>query len=70
MDLDDKYRKNAEEAQRWADRASNDDDKVKWLNLAKGWLSLIRRQPPTDQERFEEAEHTFGTKQERSEGSH
>ena len=38
MDLDDKYRKNAEEAQRWADRASIDEDKVKWLNLGKGWL--------------------------------
>jgi len=70
MDLDDKYRKNAEEAQRWADRASIDEDKVKWLNLGKGWLSLIRKRSPIDRERFEEAEQTFGTKQERSEGSH
>jgi len=53
MSSDDEYRRQAAEAQHQADRARNDDDRASWLRIAQGWLSMIRRQPPTAQEAFD-----------------
>jgi hypothetical protein len=53
MSSDDKYRRQANEAQRQADRARNDLDREAWLRIAQGWLSLIHKPRPTAQEAFE-----------------
>ena len=43
MDRDDEYRKRAAEAQEFAELAVSESDKAAWLEVAKGWRSLIRR---------------------------
>jgi hypothetical protein len=48
MHRDDEYRAKAEEAQRRADRSTNEDERAAWLRMARGWLSLIRRRPQGD----------------------
>jgi hypothetical protein len=35
------YRRNAEEAQRQADEATNDEIRTAWLQLVQGWLALL-----------------------------
>ena len=35
------YRRNAEEAQRQADEATNDKIRTAWLQLVQGWLALL-----------------------------
>jgi hypothetical protein len=75
MDNDDEYRRNAAEAQRWADRAKSDLDRASWLRVAQGWLSLIRSRPQsaeekTEEEAFDAKVKARGTGQESSEGSH
>jgi hypothetical protein len=47
MDRDDEYRRQAAEAQSWADRTVSHSDKAAWLRIAQGWLSLVRRPTPT-----------------------
>jgi hypothetical protein len=71
MDKDDDYRKQAREAQGWADRSTiSDVDKASWLRIAQGWLALIRRPAPTEQESFDENTKARGTGQDNSKGSH
>jgi hypothetical protein len=70
MSHDDEYRRNAAEAQSWADKAKSDDDRAAWLRVAQGWLQLIRKQPQTAQESFDEQVATQDTHQARSETSH
>ena len=70
MEDDDRYRAKAEEAQKWADRAVSRDDKAKWLRLAEGWLSLIRKRPNTLAEDFRSEVQRRGTKQDDSTESH
>ena len=43
MDKDDEYRKQAAEAQAWADRTISATDRAAWLRVAQGWLALIRK---------------------------
>ena len=43
MNRDDEYRARAEEAQREADRASNEEQREKWLRLVKCLLGLLRK---------------------------
>jgi hypothetical protein len=35
------YRRNAEEAQRQADRATSDEIRAAWLQIVQGWLALL-----------------------------
>jgi hypothetical protein len=35
------YRRNAEDAQRQADRATSDEVRAAWLDLVQGWLALL-----------------------------
>jgi hypothetical protein len=53
MTSDDEYRRQANDAQKQADRARNDMDRESWLRVAQGWLSLIRKPTPTAQEMFD-----------------
>ena len=45
------YRRNAEEAQRQADRANSDEIRAAWLQLVQGWLA---RPPKRDLSREQE----------------
>jgi len=71
------YRRNAAYARQWAERASNADDKNKWLKLADGWQSLIRVRPQSTQElqqaadeKFDQAISEHGTGQDVTNSSH
>jgi hypothetical protein len=70
MDGDDEYRKQAADAQAWADRAISAADKGAWLRIAQGWLSLIRKRQPTEQEQFGDRAKARGTGQDESKSSH
>jgi hypothetical protein len=48
MTRDDEYRKKAAEAQQEADRSTNEVERAAWLRMVRGWLSLIRRRPQSD----------------------
>jgi hypothetical protein len=69
MDKDDDYRKQAAEAQKWADCAINPADKEAWLGIAQRWLSLISKRQPTAQEQFDEGAKAKGTGQNQSKSS-
>ena len=49
----DKCRCNAAEAQQRARRARTDDERDAWLQLAEGWLGLLRKRPQTEEEAFD-----------------
>jgi hypothetical protein len=56
MSKEQDFRRNAEEAQRQANRTTSAEDKAAWLRIAEGWLSLLpRRRAETAEERFEDA---------------
>src|SRR5436190_13611277 len=60
---DDEYRRNAADAQTFADRARTDVDRAAWLRVVQGWLSLIRSRQPED-DVFEARATALGTGQE------
>ena len=61
------YLRQANEAQKWADRAMTDKAKAAWLRIAQGWLDLIRGLS-VEREAFERMERR-GTSQEDSRAS-
>ena len=73
MDKDDEYRRNAAEAQGWADKAKNDADRAAWLRVVQGWLNLIKGSRTPQQvadDSFEDRNRSDGTGQKRSDQSH
>jgi hypothetical protein len=70
MDKDDEYRKQARDAQDWADRTINPVDKESWLRIAQSWLALIRKPKPIEQETFDENAKTRAAGQNESKSSH
>jgi hypothetical protein len=44
MFSEDEYRAKAGEAQAFAERAKTDSDRAAWLQIAAGWMSLVK--PP------------------------
>jgi hypothetical protein len=70
VDRDDQYRKQAREAQDWADRTISATDKESWLRIAQSWLALISKPKPTEQETFDENAKSQGTGQDESKDSH
>jgi hypothetical protein len=70
MNENDEYRRNAEEAQRWADKAKTEHDRAAWLRVVQGWLGLIRKRPQTGHERFDATDKAQGTGQQKSKSSH
>lgn len=48
------YQRRAEEAKRWADKVSSPVEKAAWLRIAQGWLRLLKREPPNEQDRSRE----------------
>jgi len=53
MNRDDEFRRRAVEAQQHARRARTADERANWLQLADGWLDLLRERPQTDQDAFD-----------------
>jgi hypothetical protein len=53
MSTSDQYRKNAANAQACADTAISDIDRAAWLQVAEGWLRLLRRRP-TEEDGFKQ----------------
>jgi hypothetical protein len=70
MNKEDEYRRNADEAQQWADKSSSDLDRAAWLRIAEGWLHLIRKRPKTAEQSFDDTAKARGTGQDDSESSH
>ena len=44
MSKDDEYRANADDCRQMAAKALRDEDRARWLQIAAGWLSLVRGQ--------------------------
>jgi hypothetical protein len=51
---DEEFRRNADDAQAWADRAKTDDERAQWLRVMQGWLDLIRKPAKAETERPQE----------------
>jgi hypothetical protein len=70
MSKQDEYRQNVAEAQKEANEATTDANRAGWLEVAQGWLSMLRKRPRTELEKFDAAATAQGTRQETSERSH
>jgi hypothetical protein len=70
MNQDDEYRRQAAEAQHWAEKTISDVDKAAWLRIAQGWLALIRRPNQSASDKFDKQEQTDGTHQKKSDAEH
>lgn len=70
MDRDEEIRRNAAEAQKWADQAKNDRDRESWLRVAQSWLSLLRKRQQRAADAFEGQVKALGTGQDDSHQSH
>ena len=47
------YRRNAEEAQRQADRATSDEVRAAWLQIVQGWLALLPKRALSQEQVFD-----------------
>jgi hypothetical protein len=47
------YRRNAEDAQRQADRATSDEVRAAWLDLVQGWLALLPKRDLSRERSFD-----------------
>ena len=47
------YRRNAEEAQRQADRATSDEIRAEWLQIVQGWLALLPKRALSQEQVFD-----------------
>ncbi len=47
------YRRNAEEAQRQADRAESDEVRAAWIQLVHGWLALVPKRDLSRKQAFD-----------------
>ena len=47
------YRRNAEEAQRQADRATSDEIRAAWLQIVQGWLALLPKRALSQEQVFD-----------------
>ena len=47
------YRRNAEEAQRQADRATSDEIRAAWLQIVQGWLALLPKRALAQEQAFD-----------------
>ena len=65
-----RYRKQAADAQAMADKVAGTSDKEAWLKVAQGWLSLISKPRRTALEKFDDNTKVRGTGQTDSEESH
>ena len=46
------YRRNAEEAQRQADRTNSEEIRAAWLQLVQGWLALLPKRDLSREQAF------------------
>lgn len=69
MGKNEEFRWNAALAYERAEKAGSDADRKSWLQVAQGWLSLVRN-PLTESEKFDAVAAERGTKQEQSNSLH
>jgi hypothetical protein len=70
MGKDQEYHSQAAYAEKQARSAKSDMDREAWLRIAQGWMSLLRKRHPSDEEAFDVRSAAIGTGQEDSESSH
>lgn len=70
MHRDDEFRRNAAKAQRRARQARTDDERAIWLQLAEGWLGLLKRPRTAEEEAFNVRSAALKTGQGDSESVH
>jgi len=71
MSKNDEYRANADDCRQMAAKALRDEDKARWLQIASGWLNLIRgRARNRDSEGFNAMAADRATNQDGSGASH
>ena len=63
MNRNDLYRKHAAEAMSFADRATRDEEKAAWLEIAKSWLMMIRKSDQDESDKVDHSEAKRGTHQ-------
>jgi len=68
--LSEDYQRQAAYAMEMADRASNDELRAQWLNLARKWLDMLPHREASEQQNFEQVLHDKGTHQRDSKASH
>jgi hypothetical protein len=66
----DKYRANARDCLRKAEKAFHPEDKQGWMNMAETWLGMISAQERTPEELFEKAVREQATQQDPSNTRH
>jgi hypothetical protein len=54
MTEDEQYRRQAAHAEQQARTAKVDSDREAWLQIAQGWMSLLRKRPQTHADAFED----------------
>ena len=68
--LREEYQRQAAYAMEMADKASSDELRVQWLNLARKWLDMLPHREGSAQQTFDQALQDKGTHQKDSKASH
>lgn len=64
-----RYRAEAKDAEEMSRRALNQHDRERWLQIAQGWLGLVRQRPQSAEEAFDAQAKKEGTGQEDNKSS-
>jgi len=64
------YRRQAAHAKKQARLAKNDAERESWLWIAQGWMGLLRKRPPSNEQVFNQQRQDQGTGQDDSKSSH
>ena len=64
------YRRQAAYAKKQARLAKNDAERESWLWIALGWMGLLRKRPPSNEQVFNQQRQDQGTGQDDSESLH
>lgn len=70
MSVYDEYRRRAQQAQEWVERAETETDRANWQRIVEGWLAMIPGGTPKDVRAFEALCRAKGTGQEESKAIH
>ena len=68
--LRDEYQRQAAYAMDMAEKASSDEVRAQWLNLARKWLDMVPQRDGSAKQTFDQALHDKGTHQKDSKASH
>jgi hypothetical protein len=68
--LRDEYQRQAAYAMDMAEKASSEELRAQWLNLARKWLDMVPQREPSPKQNFDQALQDKGTHQKDSKASH